>query len=71
MDDITVFTCGTPRDHKCDNDGPEVCGGEDEHGNYWIGPATEENRRRASWGSVTCSKCGMTAMDRGTWEDWS
>lgn len=65
----TVFMCGPPRDHKCDDKGPELCGGENEDGTYWQGPASDrENRERANWGSVSCSICGMTAMERGMWE---
>lgn len=70
MSEITVFTCGVPRDHKCDDAGPEVCGGENPDGTFWQGPTTEENRRKSNWGSVSCSKCGMTAMERGMWSDW-
>jgi hypothetical protein len=68
---ITVFQCGTkPKDHKCDNDGPEMCGGENpDTGACWAAPATPENRKRASWGSVSCSVCGMTAMERDMWRD--
>lgn len=64
-----VFECGKPRDHECDGNGPELCGGENDDGTYWQGPATDENKRRARWGSVSCSKCGMTAMERSLWED--
>ena len=69
MGEVTVFQCGAPKDHKCDDDGPVVCGGENEDGTYWTGPDTPTNRERARWGSVTCSVCGMTAMDRSLWED--
>jgi len=68
MDDTTIITCGPPKDHQCDSDGPQICGGEDENGNFWTAPLSEKNGRRAEWGSVTCSKCGMSAMDRSLWE---
>ncbi len=65
----TVYICGQKPDHKCDSDGPEVCGGVNEDGSTWTGPAIEGVRERAQWGSVTCSKCGMTAMDASLWSD--
>jgi len=69
MSDIQIFHCGPPKDHICDSDGPELCGGENPDGTYWQGLASDpESRRRARWGSVSCSKCGMTAMERGMWE---
>lgn len=60
------FECGLPRDHTCDNDGPEIMGGD----NVPTLPGEEvrqKNLRGYSWGSVTCSVCGMTAMDRSLW----
>ncbi len=66
--DLTVFMCGPKRDHECNSDGPEMCGGIDKDGECWEGPATEENKKRANWGSVSCSICGMTAMEKGMWE---
>lgn len=44
MGEVTVFQCGAPKDHKCDDDGPVVCGGENEDGTYWTGPDTPTNR---------------------------
>lgn len=73
MKSAKVFICGgKPTDHVCDNDGPQVCGGEDENGNHFEVPATPENRQRKGirWGSVTCSKCGSTNMERSMWEDF-
>jgi hypothetical protein len=67
-DAITGFICGPRRDHECNTDGPEICGGEDESGELWQDVATEENRKRALWGSVSCSICGMSAMEKGFWE---
>lgn len=65
MSDLTVFVCGTKPVHECDSDGPAMCGGENPDGSYWRGLESDpENRRRANWGSVTCSKCGVTAMDK-------
>lgn len=68
--ETTVFICGNPRDHVCDDDGPHLCGGEDEDGAFWQGLASiEENRRRATWGSVSCSKCGSTSIENSFWQD--
>lgn len=62
--EITVFMCGPPKDHKCDDNGPFLYGGD--------GVEITTDRSKAgkgySWGSVSCSVCGMTAMDRSTWE---
>lgn len=68
MSELQVFMCGAPKDHKCDDNGPELCGGTDAKGNSWQGPPNEENRCRANWGSVSCSVCGMTAMERSMWD---
>ena len=67
MNELAVFFCGPPKDHECDSDGPVRVGGEDENGNFWSGPNTPENRKRATWGSVTCSKCKMSAMELDMW----
>ena len=65
---IQMITCGPPKHHECDSDGPVVCGGENKDGTHWEGLASiTENRMRSTWGSVSCSKCGMTAMDLGMW----
>lgn len=70
MKDVQVITCGPPKDHKCDSDGPTLCGGENEDGSYWKGSdSLPENRKRARWGSVSCSQCGMTAMELSMWID--
>lgn len=64
-DQITVFTCGTPKDHKCDDDGPFI---------YQLnsGEITDDEKKArtkgCSWGSTTCSVCGMSAMERSLWE---
>jgi hypothetical protein len=69
VSELTVFICGgRPKDHVCDSEGPLVCGGTDEDGNSWAGLETPENRRRASWGSVTCSVCGTAAIDSAMWD---
>jgi hypothetical protein len=68
---ITVFTCGKPQDHKCNSDGPEMCGGENPDGTHWEAIATPENRARAAWGSVSCSVCGRSAMETSMWQDWA
>ena len=63
---LTVFTCGPVTDHKCDTDGPTLYGGD--------GVATTTDQEIAgkgyTWGSVSCSKCGTTAMDNDQWNDW-
>jgi hypothetical protein len=67
---ITGFICGPRRDHECNVDGPEICGGQDDDdvGIAWRDIATPENKKRAQWGSVSCSICGLTSMERGMWE---
>lgn len=64
-EEITVFTCGNPKDHVCDMDGPTLYGGED------VEPTTDISKagKGYTWGSVTCSKCGRTAMENSFWED--
>jgi len=67
MSDLQVFICGRLKDHKCNHDGDEMLGGDD-----WqmkLKEATEENKRMAKWGSVSCSICGMTAMESDMWSD--
>lgn len=66
---LQVVICGLPRDHKCDYDGPTLCGGTNEDGTYWQGTCDESNRRRATWGSASCSICGRTAMENSVWMD--
>lgn len=65
MSDIQVFQCGPPKDHKCDDNGGFVYGLRD-------GTVTDDEKRArnegCTWGSATCSVCGMTAMDRSMWE---
>lgn len=68
--DARVFICGPRGDHVCDSEGPTLCGGQNPDGSYWQGSdQVPENRKRANWGSVSCSKCGMTAMEKSLWED--
>jgi hypothetical protein len=54
---ITTFTCG-PGNAKCKCDCPDNC----EH--KWDGPTVEIGR--GGW-SVSCSRCGMAAIDHDTW----
>lgn len=62
---IAIFECGLSRDHKCDDDGPVLYGGDE------VETTTDKNKagKGYSWGSVSCSKCGLTAMERSYWED--
>lgn len=67
MSEVTIFMCGPKKDHECDTDGPELIGGDD-----WqmeLLKAKSEDKRRARWGSVSCSKCGMSAMEADLWRD--
>lgn len=67
MKEITAIFCGNPKDHKCDDNGPEVYGLTDG------GTTTdreEATRKGHTWGSVTCSICGRTAMENSLWEDY-
>jgi hypothetical protein len=64
----TVHVCGAPRDHECDTDGPAVMGGDD----VPTLPESEvvaRNLKGYSWGSVTCSKCGLDNMSLSMWRD--
>lgn len=60
-----IFQCGPPTDHECDSDGPFVYGGDD------VPTITDRSKagKGYSWGSATCSKCGMTAMELSLWRD--
>lgn len=69
MREVTRFECGMPSDHKCDDDGPIMCGGERD-GEFWQAIETPETRKGASWGSVSCSQCGRTSMQLAAWSDW-
>lgn len=66
MSEITAFVCGKPRDHKCDSNGPTLYGGDG------VPTVTDQSKagKGYTWGSVSCSVCGMTAMDKSMWEDW-
>lgn len=65
MSEVTVFMCGPPKDHKCDDDGSFVYGLRD-------GSITDDEAKArkegCEWGSVTCSVCGMSSMERSMWE---
>lgn len=63
---LTIHTCGPAKDHKCDTDGPTLYGGED------VETTTDQSKagKGYTWGSVSCSKCGLTAMDNSVWQDW-
>jgi hypothetical protein len=63
---LTVFQCGLPNDHKCDNAGPAMAGGDDVP-TLPEQEVRERGLRGYTWGSVTCSVCGMTAMDQDLW----
>ena len=65
MNDVTVFHCGLPRDHQCDSTGQFIYGGDD------VPTVTDPKLagKGYSWGSATCSVCGMTAMDQALWRD--
>jgi hypothetical protein len=65
---LTVFTCGAPRDHECDTDGPEMMGGDDVP-TLPGKEVRERNLRGYTWGSVTCSKCGLDNMSLSMWRD--
>lgn len=68
---VTIFICGKPIDHKCDKDGPVLCGGIDSEGNAWQDLESNlEARKKATWGSVSCSVCGRTAQELSYWSDW-
>lgn len=62
---IIVHICGPRKDHECDDNGPFMYGLRD-------GTVTDNEeqvkKEGCSWGSVTCSVCGITAMDRSMWE---
>jgi hypothetical protein len=65
---LTVFICGQKPDHKCDTNGPELCGGENPDGTLWQGSADiQANRQRAQWGSVSCSVCGQMPLFTDMW----
>jgi len=62
---VTILLCGNPRDHECDGDGPAVYGGDDV-------PTTTDKTKAGkgyTWGSVTCSICGLDAMTKSLWQD--
>lgn len=66
VSEVTVFVCGKKQDHKCDDNGPTLYGGD--------GVPTVTDQKLAgkgySWGSVSCSVCGTTAMENDMWRDW-
>ena len=69
-ENLVIFQCGLPRGHTCDDKGPEICGGEDENGNVWVGLAKEMKfRNGCTWGSVSCSICGTAAYQGAYWYD--
>lgn len=61
-----AFLCGPPRDHECDSVGPFFYGGDDVP---TLKERPPEGVRGYTWGSVSCSVCSMTAMDRSLWLD--
>jgi hypothetical protein len=62
----TIHICGG-KGHECDSNGPSVIVLDD---NTEI-PDTEENhekyKKRIRGGSVTCSRCGKSALSQGMW----
>jgi hypothetical protein len=57
---ITIHVCG-PSSDKCECHCPESCG------HKWDGPEKELDEGRCV--TVTCSRCGMTAMEHSMWVD--
>lgn len=67
----TFFQCGTDPNHLCNTDGPNVCGGFDDDGNGWVKLDVPENRKGATWGSTSCSICGMAVLEFvSQWRDY-
>lgn len=58
MTTITGFVCSASRE-KCECCCPKSCG------HKWDGPCETSEDGRASW--VTCSRCGMAALDHDLW----
>jgi hypothetical protein len=54
-DELTMFQCGGP---LCSSGDGKPCD-DDGPGVKW-----------ESGGSVNCSRCGQTALDRAMWADW-
>ncbi len=67
MDELTVFMCGPKKYHTCDSNGAEIIGGDDFQ--MKREDATQEQLKRCTWGSVSCSVCGTTAMENDVWRD--
>ena len=59
-----IFQCGPKRDHECDSEGLFLYGGDD------VETTTDVTKagKGYSWGSVSCSKCGMTAQEKALWD---
>ena len=66
MSDLTFVACGHKADHKCNSDSPEIYGGDD------VPTVTERplSAKGYTWGSVSCSICGLTAMEESMRRDW-
>ena len=66
VSEVTVFICGKSLDHVCDTDGPTLYGGDD------VPTITDQSKagKGYTWGSVSCSKCGNTAMENSMRNDW-
>lgn len=63
--ELTGFICGPRKDHVCDSDGPTLYGGDEV-------PTTTDREKAGkgyTWGSVSCSNCGMTAMEADLWRN--
>lgn len=69
---FTVFHCGPPKDHKCDSNGPWEYYMRDPEGNAWVTHDESVARKGpCSGGSVTCSKCGLSAQELAMWQhEW-
>lgn len=65
-----VHVCGPRKDHECDSNGPWEYYMRDKDGNTYVTRDESEARRgQCSGGSVTCSKCGMSAQELSLWRD--
>lgn len=64
-DPVIQFKCGLPTDHDCDDNGPVIYGGDD------VETTTDQSKagKGYTWGSVTCSICGLDSMSRSYWRD--
>jgi len=66
VDNVSVFTCGPPKDHECNSDGKFLYGLSNGTTTYDLAVAKQFGY---TWGSVTCSVCGMSSMEKSMWQD--